>query len=85
LQVHYLALALVNIICTVSVQGIILGGGVMGQRQLFPLMREEVQRLLNGYVQAAEILDQIDRYIVPPALGNRAGMLGGFALAAQDI
>jgi len=85
LQAHYLALALVNLICTLSAQRIILGGRGMDSQQLFPLVRVEVQQLLNGYVQAPEILDHIDRYIVPPALGNRAGMLGGIALAAQDI
>jgi fructokinase len=84
LQAHYLALALVNLICTLSPERIIIGGGVMEQPQLFPLIRAEVQQLLNGYVQAPEILDEIDRYIVPPALGNRAGILGGIALAAQD-
>ena len=84
LQAHYLALGLVNLICTLSAQRIIIGGGVMNQPQLFPLVRAEIQQLLNGYVQAPEILDQIDRYIVPPALGNRAGMLGGIAMDAQD-
>ena len=84
LQAHYLALALVNLVCTLSPERIIMGGGVMDQPQLFPLVRAEVQRLLNGYVQAREILEQVDRYIVPPALGNRAGILGGIALAAQN-
>jgi fructokinase len=84
LQAHYLALALINLVCTFSPERIIVGGGVMDQPQLFPLVRAEVQQILNGYVQAPEILDQIDRYIVPPALGNRAGILGGIALAAQD-
>lgn len=83
LEAHYLALALVNLICTCSPERIIVGGGVMHQPQLFPLVRAEVQQLLNGYVQAPEILDQIDRYIVPPALGSRAGMLGAIALAAD--
>lgn len=48
---------------------------------LFPLVRREVQDLLNGYVQAPEILDQIDCYIVPPGLASRAGVLGALALA----
>lgn len=85
LQVHYLALALVNFICTLSPQRVIIGGGVMNQAQLFPLVRAEVQALLNGYVQAPEILDHIDQYIVPPALGGRAGVLGAIALAAREI
>ena len=81
LQAHYLALALANLICTLSPQRIILGGGVMNVPQLFPLVRREVQHLLNGYVQAPEILDQIDCYIVPPGLASRAGVLGALALA----
>jgi fructokinase len=83
LQAHYLALGLVNYVCTLSPQRIILGGGVMNARHLFPLIRTEVQELLNGYVQAPEILDRIDRFIVPPALGGRAGVLGALALAER--
>ena len=83
LQARYLALALVNLICTLSPQRIIMGGGVMKQRQLLPLVRTEVQALLNGYVQAPEILDDIERYVVPPALGDRAGVLGAIALAER--
>jgi fructokinase len=81
LQARILGLALSNFICTLSPQRIILGGGVMAQPQLFPLARAEVQRLLNEYVQAPEILTDIDNYIVPPALGSQAGVLGAIALA----
>ena len=55
----------------------------MEQRQLFPMIHEKVQALLSGYVQHPQILDQIDRYIVPPELGARAGVLGAIALAIQ--
>ncbi len=81
LEAHYLALGLVNIILVLSPQRMILGGGVMDQRQLFPLVRSKVQTLLNGYIQKAQILEAIDEYIVPPGLGNRAGVLGAIALA----
>ncbi|MGI9240624.1 MAG: ROK family protein [Verrucomicrobiales bacterium] len=73
LQAHYLGLALTNLSLTLSPQMIILGGGVMEQDQLFPLVRDELERLLNGYLNPPEI--------VPPALGNRAGILGAIALA----
>jgi fructokinase len=81
LEARYLALALVNFICTLSPQRVILGGGVMEQAQLFPLIRREVQQLLNGYVQSPVIIENIDAYIVPPGLGKRAGVLGAIALA----
>jgi fructokinase len=83
LEAHYLALGLVNIICVLSPQRVVMGGGVMEQPGIFPLLRQEVQELLNGYLQVPAILEQIDEYIVPPGLGNRAGVLGAIALAQR--
>lgn len=83
LEAHYLALALNNFICTLSPQRIVMGGGVMEQPHLFRLVRQKVQALLNDYVQAPEILERIDDYIVPPGLGGRAGVLGAIALAER--
>jgi fructokinase len=85
LEARYLALGLVNYICTLSPQRIIMGGGVMEQAHLFPLICAEVQKLLNGYIQMSAILQNIDAYIVPPALGKRAGVLGAMALAEQAL
>jgi len=83
LEADYLALGLVNIICALAPQRIIMGGGVMEQRHLFPLVRRRVQELLSGYLQASEIMEQIDDYIVPPGLDGRAGVLGAIALAQR--
>ncbi|MBP7963867.1 MAG: ROK family protein [Caldilineaceae bacterium] len=83
LEADYLAYGLVNYICTLSPQRIILGGGVMDQPQLFPLVRQKTLGYLNGYVQSPTILDNIDTYIVPPGLGNRSGVLGAIALAME--
>jgi fructokinase len=85
MEANYLALAIHNYICTLSPNRIILGGGVMHQRHLFPLIREQVRRLLNGYIQLPMILERIHEYIVPPALGDRAGVLGAIALARQTV
>ena len=85
LEAHYLALALHNFICTLSPQRIIMGGGVMGQEQLFPLIRQKVGTSLNSYVGHPAILEGIDAFIVPPDLGNRAGVLGAIALGQQAI
>jgi fructokinase len=81
LEAHYLALGLVNFISVLSPQRIIMGGGVMQNKKLFPLIRKEVQNLLNRYILVPEILEHIDEYIVPPALGGQAGVLGAIALA----
>lgn len=84
LEAHYLAVGLVSLICSLSPQRIILGGGVMQQTHLLPLVREKVVKYLNGYVQSPLILDKIDEYIILPALGSRAGVLGALALAMQE-
>ncbi len=83
LEAHYLALGLTSIICVLSPQRIILGGGVMERAFLFPMIRSKVRDLLNGYVQVPAITQDIDAYIVPPALGGRAGVLGAIALAMR--
>jgi fructokinase len=80
---HYLALGVANLISTLSPQRVILGGGVMEQEQLFPLIRKSVQDTLNNYISAKEILEDIEQYIVPPGLGPQAGVLGAIALAQQ--
>ncbi len=84
-EAHIIAQALCNYICILSPHIIILGGGVMQQKQLFPLIRSQVQTLLNGYVQAPSIINNIDSYIVPPGLGNRAGVLGAIGLAQKAV
>ena len=85
LEARYLALALVNFICTLSPQRIVIGGGVMAKSQLYPLVREQVTELLNNYVRAPRILNEIDAYIVPPWLAENAGVLGALALAQLEL
>ena len=80
MEAYYLAQALVNYILILSPQKIIMGGGVMKQQQLFPLIRKYVQEFLNNYVYKREILEKIDEYIVYPRLGDEAGFTGSIAL-----
>jgi fructokinase len=83
LEAHYVALAVANIIVTLSPQLIVLGGGVFRQPLLDAMVRREVQALLSGYVQLAAITENIDEFIVPPQLGESSGVLGALAMAAD--
>jgi len=84
LEARYLAHGLVNVIVALSPERIVVRGGVMRQPRLLPLIRANVIAFLGGYAPSAAIGD-IDGYIVAPALGDRAGVLGGFALAQEKI
>lgn len=81
LEAEYLALACVNLTVTLSPQRIILGGGVMQQRQLFPEIHHRLQERIAGYIKSPTIEGAVESYIVPPDLGGRAGVLGALAFA----
>lgn len=83
LEAAYLAQMCMNAICSFSPEKIILGGGVMQQKHLFPLIRQKTKTLLNGYIPVREITEQIDDYIVEPGLGTRSGATGALLLAKE--
>ena len=85
LEAAYLAQMCMNAVCSFSPEKIILGGGVMQQKHLFPLIRQKTVELLNGYVQAEEITERIDSYIVEPGLGTGSGAIGALLLARQAL
>lgn len=82
---NYIAQACTAQVLMLSPEKIVLGGGVMHQKQLFPMIRSEVQRQLNGYIQSSMIIDHIDEYITPPVLGDRSGACGAVALAQMAL
>ncbi|MFB5675861.1 ROK family protein [Paenibacillus terreus] len=85
MEAYYLAQAISGVILLLSPKKVILGGGVMHQQQLFPLIRKEVAQNLNGYVASPAILDDMENYIVPPGLGDNAGLCGALALGIEAV
>jgi len=84
LEAYYIAQAIVNYIYVYSPQKIILGGGVMHQMQLFPLIRKEVEKQNNGYI-ALDVLGDLENYIVPASLDDNQGILGAIALGYRAL
>jgi fructokinase len=82
LEAEYLALGLLNVVATLSPQRIILGGGVMNEPTLLPLVRQHLAELAGGYFDAPELsAPGIDSFVVAPALAGLSGVLGAFELA----
>ena len=84
LEAYYLGQALCSYISTISPERIVLGGGVMNQQQLLPLIRAEVNRQLGGYIKGKGLND-LDSYIVSSSLGGRQGIMGCLRLAADAL
>lgn len=84
LETQYLAVGLTNLICTISPERIIVGGGV-SQSLDFRQLRAAVRTQLGGYLRADALAEAIDHFIVPPALGKDAGLIGALALAQASV
>lgn len=83
LEAYYIAQALVDYIMVLSPQRIIIGGGVMHQEHLMPLIREEVKRQLAGYIDTKELLN-MDQYVVLPSLNDNQGIMGALKLGLNE-
>lgn len=84
IESYYIAQALADYILVLSPQKIILGGGVMHQAQLFPMIRAKVRELLNGYINTKELGD-LDQYIVPASLNDNQGIMGCIKLGLNAL
>jgi fructokinase len=84
LEAQYISFALTNYIYTFSPERIIIGGGIMEQKKLLPLILTTVKKMLNNYIHMEEITDNIEKYIVLPSLGKKAGILGALVLAKKE-
>lgn len=84
LEAYYLAQCMVTTTLMLSPKIIILGGGVMHQTQLFPLVREKTRELLNGYIKNDTVND-MDHYIVPASLHDDQGIMGCLKLGFDAV
>jgi fructokinase len=81
LEAEYLALGILNIVMIASPHRVIVGGGVMERPSLLAMVRPRIQKLVAGYLETPLLEHRIESYLVPPGLGDRAGVLGAIALA----
>lgn len=83
MEAYYIGQAVANAVLMLSPKKVILGGGVMHQKHLFPMIQREVKNNLQGYVNSEHLLNGIDQYIVAPGLGDNAGLCGSLALGIR--
>ena len=81
LEAEYVALGVLAIVLVASPRRVVLGGGVMERPGLLDAVRAHLVRLNAGYLETPLMGAEIDGYVVAPALGDRAGVLGAIALA----
>jgi fructokinase len=89
-ETQYIAYAVANLVCVLSPQRVIIGGSVrkggqLGQDRFFRMVRTRVRIALNDYLVSPPLQEDIDRFIVPPLLGDDAGICGAIALAQREI
>lgn len=83
--------ALATLACVLSPRRIVLGGSVrkggrLGEERFFAGVRRAFRETMAGYVQSPAVgAEGIDAFIVPPALGDDAGVCGAIALAQDAL
>jgi fructokinase len=83
---HALAGLCASLVLVASPERIVLSGGVLNRKILYPMVRKYTQRLLHGYVDHPKITtDAIRDYIVPDGFDGRAGIVGALALAHEAL
>lgn len=82
-QADYLGQFCAQIALALSPERIVLGGGVMQQQRLLPLVRGRTRHWLGGYLDRPQTEGGIAGWIVPPACGDDSGLLGALHLARQ--
>lgn len=85
IEANYLAQMCHNAIMMMSPAKIVLGGGVMHKKFLFPLIRQKTQALLGGYVNTPQLENGLENYIVEPGLGHNSGVTGAWLLAKKAL
>lgn len=81
LEAEYVALGILAIVLVASPQRVVVGGGVMARPALLDAVRARLVELNAGYLETPMMGEAIGSYVVAPALGERAGVLGAIALA----
>ncbi|RDW19761.1 ROK family protein [Oceanobacillus chungangensis] len=76
IEAYYLAQALMNYYVILRPEKIILGGGVMKQEKLYPLIRQYFTEQMNGYLDVGSV----DELIVAPELNDEQGVIGAMEL-----
>ena len=83
LESGYLAQLCAAAMYAFSPEKIILGGGVMQRKFLFPRIREKTLALLGGYIVHPAVENGLADFITEPGLGTESGILGAWLLAKQ--
>ncbi|MFM7167355.1 MAG: ROK family protein [Planctomycetaceae bacterium] len=90
LTIRSMAQAMMNLTCVLSPRRIVLGGSVrkagrLGEEQFFRRLRADLGELLAGYIGVLSLSGGVlEEYLVPPQLGDDAGVCGALALG-QDV
>eukprot|EP01017_Pseudomicrothorax_dubius_P029299 TRINITY_DN3548_c0_g4_i1.p1 TRINITY_DN3548_c0_g4~~TRINITY_DN3548_c0_g4_i1.p1 ORF type:complete len:312 (-),score=70.66 TRINITY_DN3548_c0_g4_i1:156-1091(-) len=81
---YYLGQLCLNLLLFLSVEKIVIGGGILQRKAVFHALKAEFPKLLAGYVRHPQ-LDNIDTYIVPPVFGVDEGIVGAAAVLDFDL
>ncbi|APG63536.1 hypothetical protein LPB140_03615 [Sphingorhabdus lutea] len=85
IEADYIAALCLNLMMTCMPDKIILGGGVMDNQHLFPMIRTALWHKISGYLDNILTREKLDDYIVPVRLSGDAGCIGAMHIAQLNL
>jgi fructokinase len=82
----YLGTACANLVLLMSLQKIIIGGGVMNRELLYPLIRKHCAAQLNGYIAHSDLetATGLENIIVKPSIEKDLGIIAAAIVGADS-
>lgn len=81
---YYVAQICLNLVYLVSVEKIIIGGGIINRESLLSKIRKYFITLNNNYINMPQLSENIDDYIVRTDFKNNSGILSSLSLALDN-
>jgi fructokinase len=83
---YYLAQCCTNLILILSLEKIIIGGGVMNREILYPIIRRHTKEALNGYISHPNLTSEegLTKVIVKPEIEKDLGIIAAAVVGANS-
>lgn len=81
----YLGQMVASIALMLSVERIVIGGGVMSDGTLHDLVRDAAAVCINAYIPVLKDANRLASHICAPGLGRQAGIAGALLLAQSAV
>ena len=86
LEAYYISQICLNLLYLVSIEKIIIGGGIINREILLPKIQKQLQSLNSNYIDHPQLSDEnIKSFIIRTEFKNNTGLLAGLSIIKLEV